>query len=51
MTQFYVSAWKGGVLQARHLIRALDESDAEIEFMYQYPQYRGMAIICEGGWK
>lgn len=51
MRDFCVSAHKGGVIQARHLIRALDESDAEVLFLRQYPQYRGMAVICEGGWK
>lgn len=51
MRDFYLSAWKGGVIQARHLVRALDESDAEVIFLRQYPQYRGMAVICEGSWK
>lgn len=51
MRDFYVAAYKSGVLQARHLIRALDETDAEIEFLRRYPQYRGMAVICEGMWK
>lgn len=51
MRDFYVAAYKSGVIQARHLIRALDESDAEGVFLRRYPQYRGMAIICEGSWK
>ena len=51
MKDFYVAAYKSGLLQARHLIRALDESDAEVEFLRLYPECRGMAIICEGGWK
>lgn len=51
MRDFYVAAYKSGLLQARHLIRALDESDAEIIFLRQCPQYRGMAILCEGSWK
>ena len=51
MIDIYISAWKGGVIQARHLIRAEDESAAEAEFLRRYPQYRGMAIICEGAWK
>ena len=51
MTKFYVSAWKGGILQVRHLIGATDETEAESLFVRRYPQYRGMAIICEGGWK
>ena len=51
MRDFYVSAHKGGLIQARHLIRAIDDSDAEILFLRQYPQYRGMAIIIEGSWK
>ena len=51
MRDFYVAAYKSGAIQARHLIRALDEVDAEIEFLRRYPQCRGMAIICEGSWK
>lgn len=51
MVEIYVSAWKGGVLQARHLICTTDETRAEAEFLRRYPQYRGLAIICEGVWK
>jgi hypothetical protein len=51
MTAFYVTAYAKGVLQARYLIRALDESDAEILFLRQCPECRGMAIIVEGTWK
>lgn len=51
MRDFYVSAHKGGLIQARHLIRALDEVEAERVFLRTYPQYRGMAIIIEGSWK
>lgn len=51
MIAIYISAWKSGVLQARHLIRAENEAEAERVFLLRYPQYRGMAIVCEGGWK
>lgn len=51
MRKFYVSAWKGGIVQDRKLIEADDESSAEAVFLRQNPQYRGMAIVCEGGWK
>lgn len=51
MRKFYVSAWKGGVIQARKLIEADDESSAEAVFLRQNPGYRGMAIVCEGTFK
>lgn len=51
MVEIYVSAWKGGVIQARHLIRTTDETRAEAEFLRRYPQYCGLAIICEGVWE
>lgn len=51
MKDFYVAAYSKGVVQARHLIRAMDESDAETLFLRKYPECRGMSLIIEGSWK
>lgn len=51
MTAFYVTAYANNVLQARHPIRAMDESDAVTLFLRQHPECRGLTIIVEGTWK
>ena len=51
MKDFYVSAYKAGQIQARHLIRALGEYEAERLFLLKYPECKDMAIIVEGTWK
>ena len=51
MVGIYISVWKKGVIYARHFVKALDEQEAERLLLRQYPQYAGMSLVCESGWK
>lgn len=51
MTRYYVAVYLKEILQARHLIPAMDRSDVKPLLLKIYPQYRNMKIVIEGVWK